>query len=275
MFLRSFLFIIVAFVFLFIISWELTLVMIGTILPVIIFSVTYGKYMKTAQKKVQDGKAQISTVAEETFSNIRTVKAFATELYETKRFTLGNNVVYDIGYQKSKWYGLFNFVANFFVFGSMAASLVLGAKLCEENKLSIGEITSFLFYMMQILINFMILASVLGSVMSIIGASHKVVELLDYVPKINTEGGIVPEEKEIQGEITLRSLRFNYPTKKDVEVLKGIEIEITKNKVFALVGASGKPPKSHSSLRLRQVKHHLDDRALLRPQLGPGPLRRD
>ena len=83
MFLRSFLFIIVAFVFLFIISWELTLVMIGTILPVIIFSVTYGKYMKTAQKKVQDGKAQISTVAEETFSNIRTVKAFATELYET------------------------------------------------------------------------------------------------------------------------------------------------------------------------------------------------
>lgn len=52
MFLRSFLFIIVAFVFLFIISWELTLVMIATILPVIAFSVSYGKYMKVAQKKV-------------------------------------------------------------------------------------------------------------------------------------------------------------------------------------------------------------------------------
>jgi ABC-type multidrug transport system fused ATPase/permease subunit len=73
----------------------------------------------------------ISTIAEETFSNIRTVKAFSTELYETNRFIIGNNGVYEIGYQKSIWYGLFNFVANFFVFGSMAAILVLGAKLCE------------------------------------------------------------------------------------------------------------------------------------------------
>jgi len=74
MFLRSFIFIMVSFVFLFIISWELTLAMIGSILPVIVFSVVYGRMMKSAQKKVQDSKAYISTLAEETFSNIRTVK---------------------------------------------------------------------------------------------------------------------------------------------------------------------------------------------------------
>jgi ABC-type multidrug transport system fused ATPase/permease subunit len=182
MFLRSFLFILVAFVFLFLISWELTLVMIGTIIPVIAFSVFYGKYMKVAQKKVQDNKAHISTIAEETFSNIRTVKAFATELDETRRFSVGNDTVYEIGYQKSIWYGLFNFVANFFVFGSMAAILVLGAKLVEHNKLTIGEITSFLFYMMQILLNFMVLASVLGSVMSVSkhSALFSTISLLDY-----------------------------------------------------------------------------------------------
>jgi len=47
MFVRSFLFIIIAFVFVFIISWELTLVMMGCILPVIVFSVFFGKKMKT------------------------------------------------------------------------------------------------------------------------------------------------------------------------------------------------------------------------------------
>lgn len=72
-----------------------------------------------------------------------------------------------MGYTKSLWYGVFNFVANFFVFGSMAAILVLGAQLCKDGKLTVGDITAFLFYMMQILINFMILASVLGSVMSV------------------------------------------------------------------------------------------------------------
>jgi ABC-type multidrug transport system fused ATPase/permease subunit len=48
MFLRSVIFILVSIVFVFIISWQLTLVMIGSILPVIIFSVYYGKVMKVA-----------------------------------------------------------------------------------------------------------------------------------------------------------------------------------------------------------------------------------
>lgn len=64
--------------------------MIGSILPVIIFSVYYGEMMKVTQKKIQDSKALISSVAEETFSNVRTVKAFATETEETKRFNVGN-----------------------------------------------------------------------------------------------------------------------------------------------------------------------------------------
>ncbi len=34
-------------------------------------------------------------------------------------------------------------------------------------------------------------------------------------------------------------MRFNYPTKKEVEVLKGVTIEIKKNRVVALVGPSG------------------------------------
>jgi hypothetical protein len=49
----------------------------------------------------------------------------------------------------------------------MAAILVLGSKLCELGYLTVGEVTAFLFYMIQILVNFMIMAQVLGSVMSV------------------------------------------------------------------------------------------------------------
>lgn len=37
----------------------------------------------------------------------------------------------------------------------------------------------------------------------------------------------------------IKDVKFNYPTKKDVQVLKGVTIEIKKNKVVALVGPSG------------------------------------
>jgi len=48
MFLRSFIFIAVSMVFLFIISWELTLAMVVAIMPVIVFSGVYGRIMKHA-----------------------------------------------------------------------------------------------------------------------------------------------------------------------------------------------------------------------------------
>jgi ABC-type multidrug transport system fused ATPase/permease subunit len=47
MFVRSFIFILASFVLLFVLSWELTLAMLATIMPVIIFSVFYGGVMKT------------------------------------------------------------------------------------------------------------------------------------------------------------------------------------------------------------------------------------
>jgi ABC-type multidrug transport system fused ATPase/permease subunit len=67
---------------------------------------------------------------------------------------------------------------------------------------------------------------------------------LEYEPKINTTGGIVPgqagaPQTDGKGEISLRDIKFNYPTKKDVPVLKGVSIDIQKNKVIALVGPSG------------------------------------
>ena len=94
-----------------------------------------------------------------------------------------------------------------------------------KNLIGLGDITAFLLYMIQLLLNFMLLASVLGSVMSVIGASYKIVELMEYVPDIKTTGGHNLDEY-CRGEIQLRDVRFSYPTKKDVEVLKGITIDI-------------------------------------------------
>ena len=63
---------------------------------------------------------------------------------------------------------------------------------------------------------------------------------MEYEPQINTTGGIKLEEKQSKGEITLSDVKFAYPSKKDIEVLKGINLDIKHNKVVAIVGPSGK-----------------------------------
>lgn len=75
--------------------------------------------------------------------------------------------------------------------------------------------------------------------MSIMGASDKIFEIMDTVPLLNTEGG--DKMSECQGTIELVDVKFHYPSKPDVPILKGVSFKVDnmKNKVVALCGTSG------------------------------------
>jgi ABC-type multidrug transport system fused ATPase/permease subunit len=87
---RSIVFIIVVLVFLCVLSWQLTLVTFCAIIPIIGFMSFYGKRMRVISKQVQEEKALMNTSAEESFSNVRTVKAFSNEIAESEKFGKGN-----------------------------------------------------------------------------------------------------------------------------------------------------------------------------------------
>jgi ATP-binding cassette subfamily B (MDR/TAP) protein 1 len=45
---------------------------------------------------------------------------------------------------------------------------------------------------------------------------------------------------DIEGVIDIVDAKFNYPSKSDVPVLKGVTINVPNNQIVAIVGASGK-----------------------------------
>ena len=73
-----------------------------------------------------------------------------------------------------------------------------------------------------------------------IGGSIKVREIIDTVPSINNEGGKILDENNIT-TLEVSDLHFCYPSKPDVEVLKGITFAVSSEKprVVALCGPSG------------------------------------
>ena len=103
--------------------------------------------------------------------------------------------------------------------------------------MSLGTITTYLFYCIQILVNFSIFTSLIGTLMQVSGAASKIIEFIDHVPLIKSRGGIKPDNRS--GEIEFRDVHFSYPTKRDVPVLKGISFTAKKNQFVALVGKSG------------------------------------
>ena len=73
---------------LFYISVYMTLFTLGVMLPSFIFGPSYGRFMREVNKNISDAKAKASEVTEEAFSNVRTVKAFATEDHETMHYLI-------------------------------------------------------------------------------------------------------------------------------------------------------------------------------------------
>lgn len=183
----------------------------------------------------------MNTVAEESFSNIRTVKAFSNELAEIEKFREGNDVVFEAGKKKALYQALFAFMTQLMLYGAMAAVVYVASILYQDGNITIGEISSFLFYMLMLVFNFGMVAMVLGNVAAVFGASDKIVELMDYVPKINSQGGVKLNDGEFNGKLELKDVKFRYPSKEDVQVLKGISLGVDndKKRVVALCGTSG------------------------------------
>jgi len=66
------------------------------------------------------------------------------------------------------------------LFGSMAGIIYVASKLYEDDKITIGRISTFLFYMIQLLFNFAMVSMVFGNVSAVVGASDKLVELMEH-----------------------------------------------------------------------------------------------
>ena len=182
---------------------------------------------KKLTKKAQDKKAEASVIAEECFANSRTVKAFAMEKNEQEKYSKVNTVVYHIGALRAFIFGIFNFFLTAFLYGSIIVVIWYGSRLNRDDEISIGMITSYLFFCIQILVNFSILGNLIGTLMQVSGASQKIIEFIDHVPLIKSRGGLKPESQF--GDIEFKDVKFSYPSKKNVQILNGITLSIKKN----------------------------------------------
>ena len=83
------------------------------------------------------------------------------------------------------------------------------------------------------------LAPEVAAVTSAMGAAAKLFATIDRVPPIDSAdpSGLAPEK--VVGEVELKDVKFNYPTRPDVEVLKGVSLVFKAGETTALVGASG------------------------------------
>jgi len=71
----------------------------------------------------------MNTVAEESFANIRTVKAFSNEEEEMGKFANGNQITFTVGTKRAIFSALYALLTQILLYGAMAGVIYVGAFL--------------------------------------------------------------------------------------------------------------------------------------------------
>lgn len=172
------------------VSWKLGVLVLCVVPPVGVISRVYGRAIKARTKAARQSAAEASEVAEESFTNIRTLRALPQgEAMQEAAYSGKITAAMTIGIKASIADGLFSGGTSAAMYAAFTAIVFFGGSLVLSGELSRGQLTSFLLYSMTIGSALSGLAGAFGSLSAALGASERVYQLLDRVPLVPRDEG--------------------------------------------------------------------------------------
>jgi ABC transporter fused permease/ATP-binding protein len=231
-------------------SIKLTLLMLSVVPLVAVAAVVFGRFIRKYSKSVQDKVAESQVIVEETMQGISIVKAFANEWYEIARYNGKIKEVVAIAIKGGKYRGYFASFIIFCLFGAIVAVVWFGVRLSISGEMSVGQLISFVLYSTFVGASFGGIAELYAQIQKAIGATERVFELLDESPeKINSVQNAATQK--IKGDVTFKNVKFSYPSRKEIKVLKDVNFTAKFGQKIAIVGPSGTGKSTIASLLLR------------------------
>jgi ATP-binding cassette subfamily B protein len=230
-------------------SLRLTGVMLVSVPVLMVIAVLFGNFIRRLAREAQDRLADSNVVVEETLQNIASVKAFTNEEYEERRYRSSLDGYLSVILRTARYEGAFVSFIVFALFGALVLVVWYGARLVLAGLLSPGELTYFMLYTLYVSGAVGSFAGLYGQIQRTLGATQRVRELLQESPESAAPAGqAVPR---LRGEVEFEEVSFHYPSRKEVEVLRGVSLAARPGQRIALVGPSGAGKSTLVSLLLR------------------------
>ncbi|KAK4257268.1 hypothetical protein QN277_006878 [Acacia crassicarpa] len=224
--------------FMFATSWKLTLLALAVVPAISVAVRKFGRFLRELSHKTQAAAAVASSIAEESFGAVRTVRSFAQEEHEIARYSEKVEETLKLGLKQAKVVGLFSGGLNAASTLSVIIVVIYGANLTIKGAMSAGDLTSFILYSLTVGSAVSGLSSLYTVVMKAAGASRRVFQLLDRVSSMPKSGNKCPLGDQ-DGEVELDDVWFAYPSRPSHTILKGITLKLQPGSKVALVGPSG------------------------------------
>jgi len=237
------------FIYLLILNFKLTLLLIGTAPLIALIVYVAGKRLKKLAKKIQTAMGDVTHIASEAVDGHVEIKSFNAQEYENARFLEANSSNKN---QNLKLEATGNMATPIIqVLVSISLSIVAYFALGAQLGISLDAETFVAFFTAAGLMAKPIrqLSNINIIVQKGLAAANEIFEQLDQ--EIEEDEGI--NEDKIEGKIEFNNINFSYDTGK--QILSNISFSIEENETVAIVGKSGSGKSTIANLIPRFYNH--------------------
>ena len=230
------------------ISWQLTLMFL-ILVPIALFVLTkVGRLMKRATHRLLERMSSIYKILQESFKNIRVVKAFSMEPYERRRFGSATKDYYHRSMMVVNLNAIASPIVEVLGVAAVAGALLAGAYLVLRQETSLWGVrmASQPLEPESLLQLYVLLAAIADPVRKLSSvytrlqsgwaAADRIFAVLDRQPRVqrNSEG---PRLGRVRSGVVFRDVCFSYESNRPI--LTNINLEIKAGEIVALVGTNG------------------------------------
>ena len=228
-------------------NWKLAFLPLFVMILCGAVAVVMERKLDKVYEDISEENAVLTTVAEENLAGVRTVKAFAREQHEIKKFLSHNNRYYELNITQSKvlvkYYPIFQFVGK----ALPVCTTVLGGISVMQGEMTLGALVAFVEYTRNCTWPMEMMGWLANDVSAAVASFKKVKKIYGEFPEITNKEDAVVLEK-VEGAVTFDGVSFAVEGK---QILEDISFSVPAGKTLGIMGATGSGKSSIINLLQR------------------------
>jgi ATP-binding cassette, subfamily B, bacterial len=221
-------------------------------IPVIVLPlVASGRSVRERSRRAQDRLADASAFATEAIGATRIMQAFTAEGATLAEFSRAAEDAFQAALMATRARSVLTAVAIFLIFASVVAVLWYGAQDVLNGSITAGRLSQFVLYAVFGAGALGELSQVWSEVSAAAGAAGRIAEILAIEPRIKAPAQPVALPSPALGTVGFDKVVFAYPSRPDMTVLDGFDLQVRQGERVAIVGPSGAGKSTVVQLLLR------------------------
>ncbi len=207
----------------------LMLLFIGTIIKV-----SFSRFT-TKQQKLD----ALNSTVQENITNVRVIKSFVRQDYETSKFEAANRDLKDTSMAAMRVMIFMSPVMTLFMNLAVLAVILLGGRFVLAGNMPVGDLSAFITYVTQILSSLMAVTMLLMITSRAMASAGRIRDVLEEPIDLNDDTATYPDLTITHGCVEFKNVTFRYYKNSENGVLNNISLTIPAGKTVGIIGSTG------------------------------------